>query len=96
MILAKKDIARIKRALDTANKAQVAAQQAQNELAKLISDITGVRGSVDYLPGDGMKFTGNMIEYNYIPMSIAIDNLLEMAENGQDISRELIAENSFL
>jgi hypothetical protein len=74
-----------KRAFELENKAQCAEQS----LSNLITRVTGIDGFVDLLSGDGFGFTpaSNNDTHIYIP------DLIKLAEQGKDITEELILSN---
>ena len=90
MVLSKAQINKIKKAWRKARIAEGKASLAADHLKDVIVEITNVDGNVDQLLGDGFGFT---------PLSnndthIGIRELIELAENGNDITEELILSNT--
>lgn len=83
------DIKRLKKALRQAEIFEVKSQLATKELASIITGITGITGSVDYLSGDGHGFTPASNDDTHIP----IDHLIKAAKDGIDITEEYILDN---
>lgn len=89
MKLTKRQIQRIKTAQKRARRAESIFSGETNMLARTIIEITGVDGYVDYLDGDGFGFT---------PVSnndthITIDKLIQLADDGEDITEDVILDN---
>ncbi len=89
MKLKKRQIQRIRTALKRANKANSKMMSATEDLASVIIEETAVNGNVDHLMGDGFGFTPESNNDTHIP----IDLLIEIAENGEDITEEVILKN---
>ena len=89
MILTKKQINVLKKEHRKAEKAASALSMATQGLSMLIQDFTGIEGECDLLQGDGFGFTPHSNNDTHIP----IDNLIEHAENGQDITEDFILQN---
>jgi len=89
MILTKKNITKLKNALDKATKSEIQSNLAAENIATIIKDITGIDGFIDHFPDDGFGFT---------PLSnndthVSIEFLIEKAKCGTDITEEFILDN---
>ena len=89
MKLTKRQIQKLKASLKRANKAEQIFANEMQDLTSIITQITGVEGNVDYLSGDGFGFT---------PLSnndthIIIEKLIDIAEDGKEITEEVILDN---
>lgn len=89
MKLTKRQIQKIKTALKQAEKAEKMLSGATGNLAYVIIEATGVDGNVDYLPGDGFGFTPLSNDDTHI----IIEHLIEMAEDGIEITETVILDN---
>ena len=89
MKLTKRQIQKIKTAHKQAVKAENMLAGATGHLASVIIDATGVNGNVDHLMGDGFGFTPESNDDTHI----AIDRILELAENGEEITEAVILDN---
>lgn len=89
MILTKKQINILEKALRKSDTLQIKAQNAAGDLAALIEDFTGVENHVDYLQGDGHGVTPLSNNDTHVPL----DYLIIAAKNGIDINEEYMLEN---
>lgn len=89
MKLNKKQIASLKKAHLRAEKAANEFSIATQAIAEIITDLTGINGNCDHLSGDGFGFTPSSNDDTQIP----INELIEHAENGIDITEEFILGN---
>jgi hypothetical protein len=89
MILTERQIKKIKDAWIKAERAEHKAHAAAEKLRKAIVKATGVDGQVDYMAGDGHGFTPAINDDTHI----YIGDLIKMAEDGEDITEELILDS---
>lgn len=89
MILTKQQIKALKKEHAKAEKAANLMASAEQGMACLIEEFTGIVGFCDHLQGDGFGFTPESNNDTHIP----IDHLLKHAENGIDITEEFINKN---
>lgn len=89
MKLTKRQIQKIKTALKQAEKAENILDTATGNLAFVIIEATGVDGNVDHLKGDGFGFTPLSNDDTHI----VIEHLIKMAEDGVEITEEVILDN---
>ena len=89
MKLTKKQIRELKNAHKKAKKIESELAGITSKIADLIKDFTGVEGACDHLHNDGFGFTPVSDNDTHIP----IDELIEYAENGIDITEEFILDN---
>ena len=89
MKLTKRQIQKIKTALFKAEKAENMFSVATGNLASVIIEATGVNGNVDYLYGDGFGFT----PVSNDDIHIIIEHLINMAEDGIEITEAVILDN---
>lgn len=89
MKLTRRQIAKIKTAWIKASIAEQKAQELATKLGEIISQYTGVTGSVDHLQGDGHGFTLSVDD----DVHIYIGDLIQLAEQGEDITEDLILNN---
>ena len=76
-------------ALKQAEKAENRFIIATGNLASVIIELTGVDGNVDHLQGDGFGFTPLSNDDTHI----TIEHLIKMAEDGIEITEEIILDN---
>jgi hypothetical protein len=89
MKLRKRQIQKIKTALKQAEQAKNMLVGATGNLAYVIIEATGVNGNVDHLQGDGFGFTPLSNDDTHI----IIKHLIKMAEDGIEITEEVILDN---
>ena len=89
MILTKKQINTLEKALRKADILQIKAQNAAGDLSALIYDLTGVLNHVDYLQGDGHGVTPICDNDTHVP----IDYLIKTAKSGEDINEQYMLDN---
>lgn len=89
MKLTKRQIQKIKTAHKKAVDAESAFVTATAHLRSVIMDITNVEGYVDHLSGDGFGFTPESNNDTHI----TIDRLVELAEQGIEITEAEILDN---
>jgi hypothetical protein len=89
MILTKQQIRKIEYAWQQAQKAQDIAEQKANDLKIAIVETLGIKGHVDYFPGDGLGFTPESNNDTHI----YIGHLIDLAKDGTDITENFILDN---
>ena len=89
MYLTKEQIQQIKRAYKKAERAEQKFSSEIGNLASIITSITGVDGHVDYMMGDGFGFTPLSDDNTHS----TIDELIELAEDGVDITEKEILDH---
>lgn len=89
MKLTKRQIQKLKTAFKNAEKAESMFASATGNLASVIIDITGVNGHVGHLAGDGFGFTPESNNDTHI----GIDKLIELAEQGIEITEAEIIDH---
>jgi hypothetical protein len=89
MKLTKEQIKAIDNAHKKALKANIAMEIATQSLSAIITETLGIEGNCDYLTGDGFGFTPISNDDTHIP----IDDLIQFAKNGDDITEEFILDN---
>lgn len=90
MVLSKAQTSHIKKAWRKAEIAEKRAVLAAEMLREVIVNIINLPGNVDYLSGDGFGFTPLSNDETHI----AISDLIELAENGNDITEDFILSNA--
>lgn len=91
MKLTKRQIQRIKSAHKKAIKACVKFSISTQNLSQIIVEEIGIDGNVDYLAGDGFGFAPEPKDVH-----ISVKDLIQFAENGTDITKDLILSNLHL
>jgi hypothetical protein len=86
--MTKEQIKKLKSALKKAKQLEISSSLQRNNLAKLITDFTGVQGNVDYLQGDGFGFTPLSNDDTHV----GVCDIIKWAENGEIITEELILD----
>lgn len=89
MVLTKSQVLKLKKAHKKAVLAEIKERLAAEKLKQIIVEFTGVDGYVDHLAGDGYGFTPASNNDTHIIM----DDLIELAENGEDITEALILKH---
>ena len=89
MKLTKRQIQKLKAALKQAEKAEDMLEGATRNLTSVIIEATGVDGNVDHLQGDGFGFTPLSNDDTHI----IIEHLIQMAEDGIEITEAVILDN---
>ena len=89
MILTKKQIKELEKALRKADLLQIQAQNAAGNLSALIEEYTDVECIVDYLQGDGHGVTPISDNDTHVPIS----DLIKAAKLGEDINEEYMLSN---
>lgn len=89
MILTKQQIRKIEYAWQQAQNAQDIADEKTKVLNSVIVEITGIKGSTDYLMGDGFGFTPKSNDDTHIYLG----DLLDFAKEGASITEEFILDN---
>jgi hypothetical protein len=89
MKFTKRQIIKLRKALDEANYFERKSQESAKDLAELITELTKVNGFVDYLQGDGFGFTPQSNNDTHI----LISDLIKHFEMGYDITEKFILDN---
>jgi hypothetical protein len=89
MILTKQQIRKIEHAWYQAQKAENIAREKMAELETVIVETLKIKGSADYLMGDGFGFTPESNDDTHIYLA----DLIEFAKNGEDITEDFILDN---
>lgn len=84
----KSEINKLKNALKKANKLEKELANQMITIASIITDMTGVLGSVDFLTGDGFGFTPESNGDTHV----GVDEIIKWAETGEKITEELIID----
>ena len=84
----KSEINKLRKALKKANELENKLANQVGEIASIINDATGIIGTVDYLAGDGFGFTPESNNDTHV----GIDEIIKWAENGENITEELILD----
>jgi len=84
----KSEINKLRIALKKASKLENELAGQMGKIASIIFDATGIEGHVDFLAGDGFGFTPESNNDTHV----GIDELIKWAENGEQITEELILD----
>lgn len=84
----KSEIRKLKAALNKAEQLESRLLSQMGEIAKIIQETTGVVGNVDLLAGDGFGFTPESNNDTHV----GVDDIIKWAENGEEITEELILD----